>query len=430
MKEKFKVAICIPAFSTAINISECIESIYACNADEFDIDILLYNNSQNQEIIDLCKKLSYKNDSIYLFDHRSNRGCSKTWNDALDHVFFTNRNKYSAFIITNDDVIFQEDSVIKLVNCIMDNPDCPVILANGYSIFGYNKIAYEKIGYFDENIYPAYFEDSDFSNRLHKLGFHEPVCEIKHIHKHSQSIPSNNLRAEFDNIHMPRTQNYSQKKWNNPHKHFGMPIRYSRPFNAELGYKIDYKNRKAPYGSFDVINFPPNSFNMFQELKNTGSDINEHLQTIFEYSKNCRIGLELGCGYGRSSFAFLMALQKLYSVDINHLQTAYELLNPYFGEKFVRIEGSSLEFTDYEDVDVMLVDSWHTYGHVKKELEIHAQNIKKYIMFHDTVSFGTLGEDGIKGVNDAINEFLAEHPEWVKVYEAFNNNGFLIIEKQ
>jgi hypothetical protein len=51
-------------------------------------------------------------------------------------------------------------------------------------------------------------------------------------------------------------------------------------------------------------------------------------------------------------------------------------------------------------------------------------------MFHDTVSFGTLGEDGIKGVNDAINEFLAEHPEWVKVHEAFNNNGFLIIERQ
>ena len=84
MKEKFKVAICIPAFSTASNISECIESIYACNADEFDIDILLYNNSQNKEIIDLCKKLSFQNDSIYLFDHRSENTTTTlyTWTRA------------------------------------------------------------------------------------------------------------------------------------------------------------------------------------------------------------------------------------------------------------------------------------------------------------------------------------------------------------
>jgi hypothetical protein len=125
-----------------------------------------------------------------------------------------------------------------------------------------------------------------------------------------------------------------------------------------------------------------------------------------------------------------MGLHILYSCDTQHSDHAYNLINPYFGERFVRYHGSSLDFNLIDEADLLFVDSHHTYETVSKELEIHAHKIKKYIMFHDTVAFGEVGEDGGKGIMFAINEFLEVNPEWKIVHQATYNNGFMIIERQ
>ena len=92
-----KVAICIPAFSNPQNIDYCIESVISSNNNFFDIDILLYNNSDKVEIIETCQKLTNDYKFIRLFDYRYNLGCSRTWNEAIEFVndisFFGNRKK-------------------------------------------------------------------------------------------------------------------------------------------------------------------------------------------------------------------------------------------------------------------------------------------------------------------------------------------------
>ena len=181
---KNKIAICIPAFSSASNIKTCIDSILKSNDNFYDLSILLYNNSNKQEIINLCKEYSFEYDCVRLFDYRVNRGCSITWNDAIEFVYHTTNNYFSALFIVNDDIEFLEDSFLQFADTVLKNPQIPVItmkpIKNGdsYSLFAYTRFAYEKIGFFDENIRPAYFEDADFVNRIKKLGFAEFAVEL------------------------------------------------------------------------------------------------------------------------------------------------------------------------------------------------------------------------------------------------------------
>lgn len=103
-------------------------------------------------------------------------------------------------------------------------------------------------------------------------------------------------------------------------------------------------------------------------------------------------------------------------------------------------------------VDLLFIDTLHVYGHLKRELALHAPNVNKFIVMHDTFIDGPantseairnqwnipkmseeLGysiEDLSTGLQPAIDEFIALHPnEWIvkRVYE--NNNGLTILER-
>jgi GT2 family glycosyltransferase len=431
MMTKLKVAVCIPAFSDPINIDGCVKSILESNNNHYELDILLFNNSTRQDIISLCKELSYENEEIRLFDNRTNRGCSVCWNDAIEHVFVHDQNKYAALIIVNDDTKFNNHSFIEFVDYVTKNPDQVVIKGAGYSVFGYTRLAYEKLGYFDENIYPAYFEDSDFSARIQNAGFNEIDFNVDISHIGSSSIPSNNLRRTFEEVYLPRTRAYYHKKWGNPILHDGFPIKNNYPFNRSgTGFRIPLHTRKGPYHYANLKKDIAFAYEKFDELKSTHSDINRHLDTIYKYAQKCNVGIEFGCRTGNSTFALLLGLQYLYSCDTAHLQSTYDFLNPYFGDRFIRYHGYSFDFDIIDEADLLFVDSAHTYETVSKELLLHGHKIKKYIIFHDTVSFGITGEDGGEGILKAINEFLEANPEWKIVHQVDYNNGLMIIERQ
>ena len=80
---------------------------------------------------------------------------------------------------------------------------------------------------------------------------------------------------------------------------------------------------------------------------------------------------------------------------------------------------------------LLTLDTRHTYEQLQAELAMHGDKAERWMIFHDTVTFGSRGEDGSEpGLMMAIDEFLEEHYEWV-VKEVFNNNnGLLILEKK
>lgn len=432
---KIKIAVCVPAFSNAENIKNCIDSLIKSNNNVFDLTILLYNNSTKQDIIDICKEYSFKHDFIQLIDIRSNRGCSLTWNDAIEYAYHTKPNFFSSLIIVNDDIEFLEDSFILFVNNTLANPDVPVITCgdvsdDGYSVFSYSRFAYEKVGFFDENIRPAYFEDADFISRIEKLNLNKMEFKINILHKGSASIPNNDLRSEFDNIHLPRTKSYYHSKWDNPVIFKGFPTNFTWPFNRrEEKYRISYWERKRPHPAFTNIKEAPYSFDKFEELKNNRSDINDHLQSIYQHVKGCNVAVSLGVSRGYSAFALLMGCQHHITIDPAPNQDALNLLSEYFGNKSKVMIQNTDEPIDLEEIDVLFIDYVHTSECVEREMKSHAHKVKKFIFFHDTSSFGDIGEDGKEGIKKPILDFLLEHDDWKIYYCENKNNGMIIIGK-
>lgn len=173
----------------------------------------------------------------------------------------------------------------------------------------------------------------------------------------------------------------------------------------------------------------------FLELSEIPSDINEHLIVLRYYADQCQHVTELGVRRGVSTWAFLVSMTKrLVSIDINYpddfggslkelQESAAEAMIDF---SFILADDLSIEL---EETDLLFIDTLHTYGHLKKELTLHSEKARKYIIFHDTMQYSVIGVDGGEGIGRAIDEFLAEKPEWVVKEKYENNNGLLILER-
>lgn len=134
--------------------------------------------------------------------------------------------------------------------------------------------------------------------------------------------------------------------------------------------------------------------------------------------------------------------KKLTCIDITHP-------NDYLkdGIKFFQLESScaflgiDFEFVlgdtlkiQIPDTELLFIDTLHTYVQLSQELSLHANNVKKWIIIHDTESCGdyTLDSVGTKvgGLKYAIEEFLDGNKDWRMVKQYTNNNGLTILERK
>lgn len=136
---------------------------------------------------------------------------------------------------------------------------------------------------------------------------------------------------------------------------------------------------------------------MYNQLCNTPSDINEHLPTLKALTEQCESVVEMGTRYCVSTFAFIEGSpKKLTCIDIVHpnsyhaqggiesFRKAVELCAEK-GIDFQFIEADTLKI-EIEPVDLLFIDTLHTYEQLSQELKLHANKAKKYIVLHDTTS--------------------------------------------
>jgi ornithine carbamoyltransferase len=185
----------------------------------------------------------------------------------------------------------------------------------------------------------------------------------------------------------------------------------------------------------------------YQHLADTISDINEHLPTLKKYAEECTHVTEMGVRWIVSTYAFLAARpETMVSIDMQHpskWKASIEDVENYANEincKYKFWQANNLEI-EIEETDLLFIDTWHSYKQLKSELELHASKVRKYIIVHDTVLFGTQDElnsydafgwfNGFeqKGLMPALNEFLEGNEEWT-THEVFTNNNGLIILKR
>ena len=194
-------------------------------------------------------------------------------------------------------------------------------------------------------------------------------------------------------------------------------------------------------------------FAKYTEKCRIRSDINEHLPTLYEYTKKCDSVVECGVRNIVSSYAFASGL-------LGNPNNKYYMVDPYKSDqidgflKMCKDEAVNAQFIHASDIecplvetDLLFIDTWHIYGQLKRELARWHSYAKKYIILHDTTVDGEEGESirlgsniveqveksGFteeeirKGLWPAVEEFLAEHPTWILKERYTNNNGLTVL---
>jgi len=160
-----------------------------------------------------------------------------------------------------------------------------------------------------------------------------------------------------------------------------------------------------------------------EELSNSGCDICEHFPLMLKYGKQCEHITEMGVRNVVSTWGWIGSNpKKLICYDIrrsNEVQDAIDTAAD-LGLDFTFHEADT-RIIEIEETDLLFIDTEHTYDQMQKELELHGNKARKFIIFHDTAYCHEM--------NVAIKEFMEANPHWVDEEEVTNNNGFKIIKR-
>ena len=133
------------------------------------------------------------------------------------------------------------------------------------------------------------------------------------------------------------------------------------------------------------------------------------------------------------------------SYDLVQTPELSRILETIRGEPFDYrfIIGDTLAI-EIDEVDLLFIDTLHTYNQLRTEMKLHAGKTRKYILLHDTASFGRVDEDmygrashRVKemkktkaGIRTAMEDFLEANGEWSIELDVANNNGLTVLVRR
>ena len=170
-----------------------------------------------------------------------------------------------------------------------------------------------------------------------------------------------------------------------------------------------------------------------------------HLPRLRDLAVGLPHAVEFGVKHGASSAALLMGATRVTSYDIVETASARRLqqLAPWWDYRIA----DSLTVT-IPDCDLLLLDSLHTCAQVDAELTRHADRVGQYLVFHDTITFGSIGADGESGqwswtpvvgqsvpydhlgIRHAIDRLMLRDRSW-QIHSAYpDSHGLLVLERR
>lgn len=172
------------------------------------------------------------------------------------------------------------------------------------------------------------------------------------------------------------------------------------------------------------------------------TDMWEHFITLRSYASKCQSVVEMGVRGGCSAFALAAGLEEsnatdkwMLYLDINpcqnpKLEELCGLAN--IGVSFSQVDSRQVEIPE---CDLLFIDTLHTYGQLKIELELHHDKANRYIVMHDTEApwgFKNEADDGSPnlGLRAAVDEFLETHKDKWKMDAHFKNcHGLTVLAR-
>ncbi|MGV8131299.1 MAG: glycosyltransferase family 2 protein [Candidatus Pacearchaeota archaeon] len=235
------------------------------------VNILMQPNVDNKPVL-VTGMWNY--DSPYIFRNvEYNIGFAHCVNDALEHGYV--QNNYDAILFVNSDIQFSHNDIDKMVQFHKAKPNKLITIggthsrspnpenSHGFACAILPKAIFEEIGYFDENLFPAYMEDCDYFTRLwlhrklgplkigfNKLGPDSPLLE--HIntggvhHEGSAVIYSDSKMFELNQQTHGQNMRYYTAKWGG----LNDKETFMSPFDENVSLYIPLETRHDPYPDY------------------------------------------------------------------------------------------------------------------------------------------------------------------------------------
>lgn len=235
--------IVVPIIADMPHIEENLKSI-----NDWE-HLLIIDNSENS----FCKKFEGMGAQIKYFPN--NIGVSRAWNlgiaEGKDYTFFVSSSvkfhKGFKEVIEHLEAKIQENNY-NLLKHNIETPDELFISNNiewglftqlGWHCNGISKMTVDKIGIFDTNFYPAYYEDFDYCRRLKLAGIHNDTNAVPIVEIDAESIMTSAC-TKLGNLHVDfqKLADYYSEKWGgidgteSTDKPFGCPLLRYFPYHS------------------------------------------------------------------------------------------------------------------------------------------------------------------------------------------------------
>jgi GT2 family glycosyltransferase len=189
------------------------ESLLDIKENQPNVEVIIVDNGK-QNIEPFLKEHGIL---YHLIENDFNEGVSGSWNQIANYAFYVL--SYRAVWIVNDDIVLgkNENDILKFAEkCIFDNI---FYVQDGtfgrehptWCSFMLPERIFNQVGGFDEEIYPAYFEDNDFGYRLSLVGKNHV-----HISDLNPKVFRNSMTLAKDysyNSNFEVNRAYYKRKW-------------------------------------------------------------------------------------------------------------------------------------------------------------------------------------------------------------------------
>lgn len=208
---KVKIMVAIPTINRADLLNTALIKYFE---DFKNTEIVICDNG-NQQIVTREKR-------FVKYTPVKNLGVSASWNMLMDYASMAD---YTHVLMLNDDIYLglNEEQILLFIERNLD-ADFFCCLQNWCSFILPVK-TFHQIGLFDENIYPAYFEDNDYHYRMYlakiKMEFTAFLNPV--VYRNSMTI----AKDPSINSNFMKNREYYINKWG------GLPSQeqYVTPFN-------------------------------------------------------------------------------------------------------------------------------------------------------------------------------------------------------
>lgn len=205
----------IPVLNRPDLLLRCVDSI------DYPLQtLLILNNSPDLSAEGICgfiEKRRFFNAHLFKeirVEKNKNLGCAASWNRIMTSC-------PGAWALVQSDLQFLPGTLREASVFLSQNPDADALYAS--NIHGHMGVitesGFKKIGLFDENFYPGYFEDEDYKRRAALTGATVVrLPEFRAVHGEpplwrSSTLNSDPCLQEKMNVIFPRLLDYYIQKW-------------------------------------------------------------------------------------------------------------------------------------------------------------------------------------------------------------------------